>query len=232
MEQHSHNHAEPFHYRSGNSRAWTDAQKKTLIACERDVWSRTLFAVERLDVDPADVVVLDEFGSNLNMTRRYARAARGDRAVAALPRNTPQNTTTISSLTLEGIGPSHLINGSLTTDVFEAYSEQVLAPSLRRGQIVILDNLSAHKSLSVRDLLAERGVRLWYLPSYSPDYSPIELAFSKIKAELRRVGARTPEALQEAIAQALTHISATEARAFFSHCGFRLRPDPAQWFRI
>ncbi len=175
-------------------------------------------------------MVVDEFGSNLNMTRRYARAVRGQRAVAAVPRNTPQNTTTISSLTLEGIGPSLLINGSVTTDVFEAYIEQLLAPSLRPGQIVVLDNLSAHKSLCVRDLLAERGVRLWYLPSYSPDYSPIELAFAKIKAELRRVSARTRETLQDAIAEALTHISATEARAFFSHCGFRLRPDPVQWF--
>lgn len=186
--------------------------------------------MERQEVDAADVVVIDEFGSNLNMTPRYARAARGQRAVAAVPRNTPQNTTTISSLTSEGIEPCLLIRGSLTTDVFEIYIEQVLAPSLRRGQVVVLDNLSAHKSASVRELLAERGVRLWYLPSYSPDYSPIELAFAKSKAELRRVSARNPEALEEAIAQAVTHISADEARAFFCHCGFRFRPDLAQWF--
>lgn len=182
------------------------------------------------DIDPADVVVIDEFGSNLNMTPRYARAPKGARAMAAVPRNTPANTTTISSITLQGIGPSMLIAGSVTTAVFEAYLEHVLAPSLRPGQIVVVDNLSAHKSPRVRELVAACDCQLWYLPPYSPDYSPIELAFAKIKAELRRARARTREVLEDAIVHALTHISADEARAFFRHCGFRVAPDLAQWF--
>jgi transposase len=206
------------------------AQKKSLIASERDPWDRARFAVEQQDVDGADVVVIDEFGSNLDMTPRYARAPRGERAVASLPRNTPPNTTTISSLTTSGMGPSMMIEGGVTTAVFEAYIEHILGPTLRPGQIVLLDNLSAHKSRRLRALLATRGCQLWYLPTYSPDYSPIELAFAKIKTELRRVGARTREGLEAAVDRALLHISADEARAFFSHCGFRHRPDLAQWF--
>ena len=95
---------------------------------------------------------------------------------------------------------------------------------------MLLDNLSAHKSPRLREMLAERGCRLWYLPCYSPDFSPIELAFAKIKDELQWVGARTREALEAAVAQALRHISSEEACAFFTHCGFRLRPNLAQWF--
>lgn len=178
----------------------------------------------------ADVVVIDEFGSNLNMTPRYARAPQGVRAVASVPRNTPENLTTISALTVAGIGPSMVISGSVTTAVFEAYVEQVLAPTLRPGQLVVLDNLSAHKSVRIRDAVAARACQLWYLPPYSPDYSPIELAFAKIKTEVRRAGARTRMALEQAIASALTHISAVDARAFFRHCGFRVLPDLAQWF--
>jgi len=122
------------------------------------------------------------------------------------------------------------ITGSVTTIVFETYLEQVLIPSLRPGQIVVLDNLSAHKSARIRDLMAACDCQLWYLPPYSPDYSPIELAFAKIKAALRRANARTREALEDAIAQALRLISANDARAFFRHCGFRVAPDLAQWF--
>lgn len=174
--------------------------------------------------------MIDEFGSNVDMTRRYARAPRGERAIAALPRNTPTNTTTISSLTIDGIGPSMLIAGGVTSTVFEAYVEHILGPTLRPGQIVLLDNLSAHKSTRLRRLLAARGCQLWYLPTYSPDYSPIELAFAKIKAELRRAGARTLQTLEAALADALTHISAEEARRFFTHCGFRIRTDLDHWF--
>lgn len=210
--------------------SWSAAQKKSLIASERDPWDRARFALEQYDVDPVDVVVIDEFGSNLDMTPHYARAPRGERAVASLPRNTPPNMTTISSLTTSGIGPSMMIEGGVSTTVFEAYIEHMLGPTLRPGQIVLLDNLSAHKSPRLHALLAEHGCQLWFLPTYSPDYSPIELAFAKIKAELRRVGARTREELEAAVASALTHISSEEARAFFTHCGFRHRPDLAQWF--
>ena len=102
--------------------------------------------------------------------------------------------------------------------------------SVHPGQIVLLDNLRAHKSVRLRELVMARGCRLWYLPAYSPDFSPIELAFAKVKEALRRAGARTREALEQAVAQALEHISSEDARAFFTHCGFRFCPDLAQWF--
>jgi transposase len=208
--------------------AWTDTQKKSLIASERDAWERARFLVEQEDIDPADVVVIDEFGSNLDLTRHYARAPRGERAVASLPRNTPPNTTTISSLTTNGMGPSLMTEGGVTSALFEAYVEHILGLTLRPGQVILLDNLSAHKSVRLPHLLAARGCRLWYLPSYSPDFSPIEPAFAKIKAELRRVGARTREVLEAAVAQALKHISSEDACAFFKHYGFRFRPNLAQ----
>jgi len=152
--------------------AWIDAQKKSLIAAERDAWERARFLVEQEDIDPADVVVIDEFGSNLDLTRRYARAPRGERVISSLPRNTPPNTTTISSMPLTGMGPSLMTEGGVTSAMFEAYVEHILGPTLRPGQVVLLDNLSAHKSVGLRELLAKRGCRLWYVPSYSPDFSP------------------------------------------------------------
>jgi transposase len=177
-----------------------------------------------------DLVVIDEFGSKGDMTARYARAPAGQRALQTLERNTPVNTTTIASLTCQGMGPALLVSGSVNRATFEVYIEQVLGPSLRQGQIVIMDNLSAHKSARVEQLLAARGCRLLYLPTYSPDFSPIELAIAKVKAALRRAGARTREALEAAIAQALDSITVADAKAFFRHCGYRFPLDWDQCF--
>jgi transposase len=124
-----------------------------------------------------------------------------------VPRNTPPNTTVIASLTLRGIGPSVLMPGATDGLAFEAYLERVLAPALRPGQVVILDNLSVHRSARVEHLIRARGCELWFLPSYSPDFSLIEQAFAKFKQALRRAGARTLEVLYEAIGQALPTIS-------------------------
>lgn len=176
------------------------------------------------------MIVIDEVGSNLNLSATHAWAPVGERAVAALPRNTPINTTTIASLSLAGIGPSLIISGAVDRVVFETYLEQVLAPTLRAGQLVLLDNLSAHTSARAQAIVAARGCRLLYLPPYSPDYSPIELAFAKIKALLRQAAARTRDALEHAIAAALRQISAADARGFFAHCGYRVPPDLDQWF--
>jgi transposase len=177
-----------------------------------------------------DLVVIDEFGSNLDMTPRYARSPAGHRAQDVLPRNTPVNTTTIASLTCQGMGPALLVSGSVNRVTFETYIEQVLGPNLREGQIVIMDNLSAHKSARVEELLAARGCRLLYLPTYSPDFSPIELAIAKLKAALRRTAARTREALEAAIAQALASVTAADAKAFFRHCGYYFPLDWDQCF--
>lgn len=206
------------------------AKKKSLIAAERDPWARALFALQQGALDASSLVVVDEIGSNLNLTPTQAWAPAGERAVMAVPRNTPVNTTTIASLTPEGMGPSLIVSGGVDRVTFTTYLDHVLAPTLRPGQIVLLDNLSAHTSPQAQAIVAARGCTLIYLPPYSPDYSPIELAFAKIKLVLRRVAARTRAALEQAIATALTQITSADARAFFEHCGYRFLPNLDQWF--
>ncbi len=115
-----------------------------------------------------------------------------------------------------------LIEGAANTEIFEIYVEQILVPSLKKGQIVLMDNLRIHKGQKVRELIEARGCQLVFLPAYSPDFSPIEEAFSKIKAVLRKIGARTHEALQEAIAEALLTVTTTDALGWFRHCGYML----------
>jgi transposase len=217
-------------HRSLTASAGLVAKKKSLIASERDPWQRALFAVVAADLDASDLVIVDEVGSNLNLTPTHAWAPVGERAVAAVPRNTPLNTTTIASLTHQGIGPAMIVSGGVDRLTFTTYLEEVLAPTLRPGQVVLLDNLSAHISRQAQAIVAARGCSLVYLPPYSPDYSPIELAFAKIKAALRRAAARTREDLEAAIASALTQITSADARAFFEHCGYRFLPNLDQWF--
>jgi transposase len=207
------------------------AKKKSLRASERDPWLRALFEVQISELNAHDLVVVDEFGCNLDFTRRYSWAPIGTRAYDSLPRNTPPNQTIIASLQLSGMGPSMRLSGGTDTVAFAAYIEHVLGPTLRPGQIVLLDNLSAHTAPRIAALVAARGCQLWFLPPYSPDYSPIELAFAKIKAILRKVGARTVECLEQAIAEALNQISPEEAAAFFRHCGYWVHSPMAQSFR-
>jgi len=130
--------------------------------------------------------------------------------------------TLIASLSLTGMGPAFVLDGAADSAAFEVYMEQILAPSLRPGQIVILDNLSIHLGPRVQQAIEARGCRLLFLPAYSPDLSPIEEAFSKLKTVLRRAGVRTREALQEAIATALDLVTATDALGWFTHCGYPL----------
>ncbi len=163
---------------------------------------------------------MDETGTHIALTPLYARAPRGQRAVGKVPRNTGTNTTLLASLSLDGMGEALILEGSADGLAFEAYIEQVLAPSLRPGQMVVMDNLSIHQGERVRQAIEAKGCQLLFLPAYSPDFSPIEEAFSKLKAVLRRIGARTHDALFEAIAQALLTITATDARGWFTHCGY------------
>jgi len=200
------------------------------VATERDPWQRALFRLNQHDVDASGLVVVDEFGSNLDLTRTYARAPRGVRAVQDVPRNTPLNTTTIAALTLQGMGPALMVEGGVNRATIEVYLEHVLGPTLRAGQIVLLDNLSAHCGGRVREIIEARGCHLRYLPPYSPDFSPIELAFSKVKSRLCRAAARTHTALEDAIANALSLISSADAQAFFAHCGYCSKPNLDQYF--
>jgi transposase len=168
-----------------------------------------------------DLVFVDECGSTIALTPLYARAPRGQRAVGAVPRNWGKNTTLVAGLTLDGIQAPMILEGAVDTLAFEAYVEQVLAPSLRPGQVVVLDNLSVPKGERVRQAIEAKGCQVLFLPAYSPDFTPIEEAFSKLKTGLRRLGARTMEALEEAIAQALSQITAKDAHGWFRHCGYQ-----------
>jgi len=165
-------------------------------------------------------VVVDECGSNVNLTPVYARAPKGERVYDSVPRNTEKNTTLIAALTTGGMGPAMLLEGATATAAFEAYVEHFLASALAPGKVVVIDNLSAHKNARVRELIEARGCELWFLPSYSPDLSPIEEAFSKLKALLRQAKARTQEALRAAIATVLEQITALDAQGYFAHCGY------------
>ncbi len=163
---------------------------------------------------------MDECGSNVGLAPLRARAPRGERAHGKAPRNRGKNTTLLASMGAGGMGPSLAVEGGTTKAVFEAYVRSVLAPSLWPGQVMVIDNLSAHKGEGVRELVEERGCEVLFLPSYSPDFSPIEEAFSKLKALLRRAQARTKEALVEAIGQALDAITPEDAKGWFAHCGY------------
>lgn len=166
------------------------------------------------------VVVVDECGSNIALTPLYARAPKGQRASDSVPRNRGKNTTLMASLTLEGIAASMLIEAAANGAAFEAYVEHILAPSLQPGQIVVMDNLRVHQTARVRQLIEEKGCQLWFLPAYSPDFSPIEEAFSKLKTGLRRSKARTREALEAAITQELLTVTSQHAGGWFEHCGY------------
>jgi transposase len=174
-----------------------------------------------------ELVFVDETGSHIAMTPLYAYAPRGQRAVGKVPRNYGATMTLIASLSMQGMGEAFLLDGAADAAAFEVYIEQLLAPSLHAGQVVILDNLSIHQGPRVRQAIEARGCRLVFLPAYSPDFSPIEEAFSKLKTCLRRVGARTREALQEAMAAALNLITAQDALGWFTHCGYPV-PVPAE----
>src|SRR5215212_2189685 len=142
---------------------------------------------------------VDEMGTHTSLAPLYGYSPRGKRAFFKLPRNRGKNTTLLASIGREGMGPSMVVEGSTSGKVFEAYVEHFLAPTLRAGQVVVMDNLSSHKGGRVRELIEERNCELIYLPPYSPDYNPIEEAFSKVKRILREVRARTRGALVEAI---------------------------------
>ncbi len=163
---------------------------------------------------------VDESSTNVALTTRYARAPKGERARGKAPRNWGKNVTLISSISLEGVGPSMSIEGSSDKESFSLYLREVLCPALERGQLVVMDNLSVHRGAWVKELVEERGASVLLLPSYSPDLNPIEEAFSKIKHSLRKAKARTLEALFEATHHALAAVTAEDARGFFGHSGY------------
>lgn len=196
-------------------------------ASERDEFLRLAWRVLVCDeLDASHFVFVDEMGSNTSLSPLYGWSRRGERAFFKAPRNWGRNVTLLSSMSLKGMGPSLAVEGPTTREVFEAYVEKVLAPSLKRGRVVVMDNLSSHKGQRVGELIESGGCELLYPPPYSPDLNPIEEAFSKVKGILRKARARTREALIEAIGVALTAVSASDTRGFFEHCGYRTMVQP------
>jgi len=163
---------------------------------------------------------IDEIGVHLGLTRLYGRAAPGERVVEGTPDYSGPHYTTIAAIGVSGVEAPWLFEGAMTTLAFETYLHCELIPTLRRGDIVLLDNLSAHKSAEAQRLIEARGARLVFLPPYSSDLNPIELCWSKVKAALRAAKARTFEALVEALAAALHSVSPADIEAWIAHCGY------------
>jgi len=172
-------------------------------------------------MDLGKLVFIDESGAKTNMTRLYGRAKSGQRALDDAPSGHWCTTTMISSVRLDGSTDCMVVDGATTKDIFKAYVEQILLPTLKAGDVVVMDNLSAHKNQETIDLIESVGAELWYLPPYSPDLNPIEKMWSKIKSILRTLKARTEKALINAIAKALEAVTASDAKGWFESCGYQ-----------
>ena len=200
-----------------------------LRATEQDradvVAARSAFRAAVTQLRPEDLVFVDESGIATTLTRLYARAPLGERAVGRVPAGYWTQLTLLGGLSLEGLVACMSIEAATDRDVFLAFVEHVLVPALKPGQVVILDNLSAHKATAVRPLIESAGCRLVYLPPYSPDFNPIEQAWSKLKALLRAAAARTKEALEAALAAVIDHLTAAAAHSWFAHCGYATGPN-------
>ena len=197
-------------------------QKKSQIASERDEGARALWRWLASHFDVRRLVFVDESGTHISMDRLRSRAPRGLRAYGKVPKNRGKNLTLIASMSLYGMGESMVVEGATDAKAFEVYVEHFLAPSLSEGQVVVMDNLGAHQPKRVRDLIEKRGAEVVFLPSYSPDLNPIEQAFSKIKNILRKLGARTHEALLGAMEEALSKVTPADAAGWFEYCGYQV----------
>ena len=176
-------------------------------------------------LDPARLVFIDETWAKTNMTRLRGRAPVGERLVFKVPHGHWKTTTLIAALDRCGMRCSMTVDGAVNRDVFEAFVGQVLAPTLSPGDVVVMDNLSSHKGTTVRELIEQRGAMLLFLPPYSPDLNPIELAFAKLKQLMRSAGHRTMWALWTDVQRMLDRITPSDATGFLRHCGYTLRVE-------
>ena len=174
-------------------------------------------------VDARRLIFIDETWAKTNMTRLRGRAPRGERLIDTSPHGHWKTSTLIAALGIEGVRCSTLVDGAVNADVFEAFVGQVLVPALRPGDVVVLDNLSSHKSARTRELIEAAGAELLFLPPYSPDLNPIEMVFSKIKHLLRSLACRTAEKLWRSMQRVLDAVTPSDAANCFRHCGYTLR---------
>ncbi|SEJ71445.1 Transposase [Azotobacter beijerinckii] len=182
--------------------------------------AREAWAAEQPWLDPARIVFIDETGASTKMARLYGRALRGERCLAAIPHGHWKNTTFTAGLRLGGLTAPLILDGAMNGPAFLAYVEQVLVPELTPGDLVVMDNLPAHKVAGVRQAIEGAGATLRYLPPYSPDLNPIEMAFSKLKSLLRKAAARTLPELWQSIGEAITQFSAEDCRHYFKAAGY------------
>ena len=206
-------------------------QEKTLRAAEQDredvAQARAEWRAELAGIDPALLIFIDESGIDTRLTRTYGRAARGRRAIGKVPGASWERLTVIGALALDGVVAAMSIAAATSTAVFLAFTEQVLVPALRDrpDALVVMDNLPAHKAKMVRDALNRAGLAHRYLPPYSPDLNPIEQVWSKLKTHLRTTGARSRQALEEALGPALATITAQDAQGWFRLAGYPALAD-------
>jgi transposase len=200
------------------------AQKKTAHAAEQDrpdiLKRREDWFEGQLDLDPERLVFIDETWASTNMARTHGRAPQGKRLRAGAPHGHWKTTTFVAGIRTTGLVAPFVLDGPINRDAFEVYVAKVLVPELRAGDIVIMDNLSSHKGLRVREEIESAGARLLYLPPYSPDFNPIEKAFSKLKALLRKAAERTVEGLWTAIGRLLDAFTPGECTNYFAACGY------------
>jgi transposase len=185
------------------------------VAARRAAWQ-----VVQPEIDADRLVFIDETGASTKMARRYGRAPRGQRCVAPVPHGHWQTTTFVGALRATGMTAPMVLDGAMDGAAFELYVREALVPTLSAGDIVVMDNLPAHKPASIRAAIEAVGARLMYLPPYSPDFNPIEMAFAKLKAALRKAAARSMEALWTAIADALATFTPQDCSNFFAAAGY------------
>jgi transposase len=173
-------------------------------------------------LDLRKCLFVDEMGSNLAMTRRYGRAAPGERVVETVPGDRGGNVSTIGALDLTGIRTGLSVPGAIDGDTMVFFVEELLAPTLQRGELVLLDNCPIHKQDEIEELIEARGAGVIFLPTYSPDLNPIELCWSKVKARLRALKPRTPETLLDALVDAFATVTVHDIRGWFEHCGYKI----------
>jgi transposase len=181
--------------------------------------------VKQLGLDPSRMVFIDETWARTNMTRLRGRAPRGERLIARVPHGHWKTTTLIAALCHRGMRCSTTVDGAINREVFEAFVDQVLVPALQPDDVVVMDNLSSHKGQRVREMIQAAGATLLYLPPYSPDLNPIEMAFAKLKQLLRSAEHRTMSALWHDVQRMLDMITSSDADHFLRHCGYRGRGE-------
>jgi transposase len=210
----------------GAAGSGTAAEKKSLHAAEQDTaagqFQRSVWREEANQIDPSKLIFPDESGVTTEMTRRYGRAVRGERVCEGTPGGHWRTLTVLGAIRASGWVASRTIEAATDGDIFLAYLEQVLCSQLRPGDVVVMDNLAAHKVAGVRERIEPCGARLLYLPPYSPDFNPIEPCWSKVKQLLRAAKARSLFTLEHAVAEAIAAVTPHNIQACFRHCGYGL----------